>query len=140
MFGRLVTFGIALLSFPMLYSIHHGLFVMFIIIMPLMGINLAAFYSVSTVILTELIPITIRCTALAIIYSLTGTIATIIMNKGGMYLTEHVHIFASSLMLSIPSALMIINAKIVKKYWQTSVNEYQLNQQQEILNVSWQRG
>ncbi len=72
----LATMGLLLLAYPLLWAISYGTIATFNIMQLLVSVCCAGYYSVATVILTELFPLQIRCTALSLIYSIAASLAS----------------------------------------------------------------
>jgi MHS family proline/betaine transporter-like MFS transporter len=69
------TAGILMLSYPFMLAVNLGNINQFFIMQLLIAIPCAGYYSVCSVILTELFPLQIRCTALSITFSIASSIA-----------------------------------------------------------------
>lgn len=119
------TTGLLVLAYPFMLAVNTGnpyllLFMQLIIAMPC-----AAFYSVSSVLLTELFPIHIRCTALALIFSVAGSFAAGIPPVLADYLIRFTHNANSPcLIIMILAIVMLRHLHVLMHEYRSGRNEY----------------
>jgi MHS family proline/betaine transporter-like MFS transporter len=106
--------GLALLTYPLMQAVNYGNEFYFLIMLVLISIPCACYYSVATVLLTELFPLPIRCTSLALIYSIAASLASGLPPLVSDYLAKNTHWLSSpSLVIIIPSLLVLMNIKFL---------------------------
>lgn len=71
----IATIGLFLLSYPFMHAVNYGNASYLLFMQLVISIPCACYYSVSSVILTELFPLPIRCTVLSIIFSIAASLA-----------------------------------------------------------------
>lgn len=105
-------------------AINYGDAAYFLCMQLLIFIPCACYYSVATVLLTELFPLPIRCTSLSLIYALAASLASGIPPLVADYLVRRTH------WLSAPSLIIIILATIVLVNIQTLVQKHRKEKNQ----------
>lgn len=106
--------GLALLSYPLMQAVNYGNEPYFLFMLMLISIPCACYYSVATVLLTDLFPLPIRCTSLALIYSIAASLASGLPPLVSDYLAKKTSWLNSpSLVIIIPSLLVILNIKFL---------------------------
>lgn len=116
------------LAYPFMYAINYSSASCFIIMQSLISIPCACYYSVATVILTELFPIQIRCTALSIVYSMAASLAAGVPPLLSNYLSQTTQMPSSpSVIIILLSAILLININLLKKYYRIGKNTYQIS-------------
>ncbi|KGP63256.1 hypothetical protein EP47_02910 [Legionella norrlandica] len=111
--------GLLFLTFPFMYAIHINSISYFILMQLLISIPCACYYSVATVLLTELFPLQIRCTALSIVYSIAASLAAGLPPLLSDYITQKTQIPSSpSGIIMLLAIIVLINIKILtRNYW-----------------------
>ncbi len=119
--------GLLILAYPYMYTINNGSVTYFILMQLLISIPCACYYSVSTVILTELFPLQIRCTALSIVYSVSASLAAGIPPLLSDYLAHHTRMPSSpSLIIIVISSIVLINIRLLTQGYRTGQNQYSM--------------
>lgn len=125
---KLLTFassGFLILAYPFMHFINQGNQVSFLIMQLLISIPCACYYSVATVLLTELFPLQIRCTALSIVYSIAASIASGAPPLLADYLVRTTQMPSSpSLIIIIIASIVLFNIKILIKRYRSDENSY----------------
>ncbi|RUR12014.1 MFS transporter [Legionella sp. km772] len=101
------SIGLLLLSYPFMQAINYGNGTYFFCMQLLISIPCACYYSVATVLLTELVPLPIRCTSLSLIYALAASLASGVPPLLADYLVRRTQ------WLSAPSLIVIFLTLIV---------------------------
>lgn len=119
------TTGMLMLSYPLMVAVHCGSAREFLIMQLLISIPCAGYYSVCSVLLTELFPIHIRCTALSITFSVAASIAAGVPPVLANYLT-HITKSPNSPCLIIMSiaAILLWHIRTLGKQYRLGRNEY----------------
>lgn len=108
------SFGLLVLSYPFMHAVNFGNAAYFLIMQLLISIPCACYYSVSSVILTELFPLQIRCTALSIIFSIAASLASGVPPLLADHLARLTHLPDSPCLIIIAlSAIVLRNIKIL---------------------------
>lgn len=114
---KMLTFastGLLVLAYPFMKGISNGNPTYLILMQLLISIPCACYYSVATVILTELFPLQIRCTALSIVYSISASIASGLPPLLSDYLVKKTNILTSPCIIIIFLAgLVLINLNVL---------------------------
>lgn len=119
------TTGLLMLSYPFMVAVSSLSYTQLLIMQLLISIPCAGYYSVSSVLLTELFPLHIRCTVLSIIFSIAGSIAAGVPPLLADYLIKTTHSPNSPCFIMITIAtIMLINLKKLRKDYRLSRNEY----------------
>lgn len=119
------TTGMLMLSYPLMVAVHSGSPSEFLIMQLLISIPCAGYYSVCSVVLTELFPIHIRCTALSITFSIAASIAAGVPPVLADYLS-HITKSPNSPCLIIMSiaAILLWHIRTLGKQYRCGKNEY----------------
>lgn len=130
---KMLTFassGLLVLAYPFMHAINSGNYVYFLTMQVVISIPCACYYSVSSVVLAELFPLPIRCTALSIIYSIAASLAS-----GGPplladFLVRNTQIPDSPcLIMMLFSTIVLINVNALAKKYRSGRNKYSCTQQ-----------
>ncbi|WP_133136552.1 MFS transporter [Legionella rowbothamii] len=125
---KMLTFassGLLVLAYPFMYGINYGSAGYYILMQLLISIPCACYYSVATVLLTELFPLQIRCTALSIVYSIAASLAAGVPPLLSDYLARKTQMPSSpSLIIIILAAIVLTNIKILAQRYRLGKNQY----------------
>ena len=125
---KMLTFassGLLILAFPFMHVINYSNASYFILMQLLISIPCACYYSVATVLLTELFPLQIRCTALSIVYSISASLAAGLPPLLSDYLARKTQMPSSpSIIIIILSSIILMNIKILTKKYREEKNTY----------------
>lgn len=114
-----------LLAYPFMQIVNYGNGISYIVMQLLISIPCACYYSVSTVILTELFPLSIRCTSLSIVFSIAASLATGIPPLLSDYLVHATHLpSAPCVIIIVLSGIVLVNIKILANRYRTAKNLY----------------
>lgn len=118
-------FGLFILSYPFMYAVNFGNAAFFFIMQLLISIPCACYYSVSSVILTELFPLQIRCTALSIIFSIAASLAAGAPPLIANTLVQTTHRPNSPcIIMMLLSFVVLINIYLLVRYYRVGINQY----------------
>lgn len=127
---KMLTFasvGLLTLAYPFMYTIHYANATSFILMQALISIPCACYYSVATVILTELFPMPIRCTALSLVFSISASLAAGLPPLLSDYLARMTQMPTSpSLIIIALSALVLVNISLLKTRYRQGKNSYSI--------------
>ena len=119
------TAGMLMLSYPLMFAVNFGSPNEFLIMQVLISVPCAGYYSVCSVLLTELFPIHIRCTALSITFSVAASIAAGVPPVLADYLTRTTNSPNSPCLIIMTIAIiMLFNIKTLSKKYRCGRNEY----------------
>lgn len=119
------TTGLLVLSYPFMLAINYGNALEFLLMQLLISIPCACYYAVSSVILTELFPLPIRCTALSIVFSIAASLASGLPPLLADYLAQNTNAPSSpSLIMIILALIVLINIKILATNYRQGKNQY----------------
>lgn len=119
--------GLLLLTYPFMHVINNGHAGFYILMQLIISIPCACYYSVATVLLTEIFPIQIRCTALSIIYSTAASLAAGIPPLLSDYLARKTHMPNSpACIIMILAVIVLGNVKILASRYREGRNRYSL--------------
>lgn len=119
------TAGLFMLSYPFMLAVNSGNLTELVIMQLLIAIPCAGYYSVSSVLLTELFPLHIRCTALSITFSIAASIAAGVPPILADYLMRTTHsVNAPSLIIMIIAAIMLVHIRTLSNQYRCARNEY----------------
>lgn len=119
------TAGLLMLSYPFMLAVNTGSITDLIIMQVLIAIPCAGYYSVSSVLLTELFPLQIRCTALSITFSIAAGIAAGVPPVLADYLIRLTHSAnAPCLIIITISAIMLVHIRTLGLEYRCGRNEY----------------
>lgn len=125
---KILTFassGLLVLAYPFMYGINYGSAGYYILMQLLISIPCACYYSVATVLLTELFPLQIRCTALSIVYSIAASLAAGVPPLLSDYLARTTKMPSSpSLIIIVLAAIVLTNIKILAQRYRLGKNQY----------------
>lgn len=121
----IATAGLFILAYPFMEVINHGDARSFILMQLLISIPCACYYSVATVLLTELFPLPIRCTALSIVYSISASLGAGLPPLLSDYLTHNTAMPNSpSLIILFLAAIVLINISVLNRRYRQGKNNY----------------
>lgn len=121
----LASSGLLILAYPFMYAINYANAAYFMIMQSLISIPCACYYSVATVLLTELFPMQIRCTALSIVFSISASLAAGLPPLLSDYLSRTTHMPSSpSIIIIFLTSMVLINIKILKTHYRKGKNTY----------------
>lgn len=113
------------LAYPFMQVINYGNAAAFLTMQLLVSVACACYYSVSTVLLTELFPMTIRCTALSIVYSIAASLAAGLPPLLSEYLIKITGQPNSPAYIMIVLTLIVLaNIRILSENYRLGVNQY----------------
>lgn len=119
--------ALLILAYPFMHVINYGNITYFLMMQLTISIACACYYSVATVLLTELFPIQIRCTALSIIYSVSASLAAGLPPLLSDYISRSTQMPSSpSLIIIILSSIVLINVSLLAKKYRIGVNNYKV--------------
>lgn len=125
---KMLTFasaGLLIITYPFMYAINYGSLEYFIVMQLLISIPCACYYSVSTVLLTELFPLQIRCTALSIVYSVSASLAAGLPPLLSDYLARTTKMpNAPSLIIVCLALIVLLNIQLLKQRYRLGKNCY----------------
>lgn len=142
---KMLTFasiGLLILAYPFMHVINYGNAGYFILMQLLISIPCACYYSVATVLLTELFPMQIRCTALSIVYSISASLAAGLPPLLSDYLTHNTHMPSSpSIIIIVMAAIVLVNIKILNQRYRRGTNLYSfyIEQEKPIFTVQYSK-
>lgn len=121
------SIGLLLFSYPFMQAINYGNPTYFFWMQLLISIPCACYYSVATVLLTELFPLPIRCTSLSLIYALAASLASGIPPLLADYLVRMTHwLSAPSLIIITLATIVLVNIQTLVQKHRTEKNQYNL--------------
>lgn len=128
---KMLTFassGLLVLAYPFMHVINYGNAGYFILMQLIISIPCACYYSVATVILTELFPMQIRCTALSIVYSISASLAAGLPPLLSDYLTRNTQMPSSpSIIIIVLATIVLINIKVLTQRYRRGPNLYTIS-------------
>lgn len=117
--------GLLVLAYPFMHIINFGGPMMFFVMQLIISIPCACYYSVSSVILTELFPLQIRCTALSIVFSIAASLAAGIPPLLADYLARITqHPSSPSLIIFGLAAIVLVNIRVLADKYRVDKNKY----------------
>lgn len=123
------TSGLLMLTYPLMLIMNTGDAHQFLLMQLLIAIPCAGFYSVGSVLLTELFPIQIRCTALSITFSIAASIAAGLPPVIAEFLIRHTHSPNSPSLIIITIAMMMLyHIYQLTQHYRCGKNEYKTMQ------------
>ncbi|WP_133127554.1 MFS transporter [Legionella nagasakiensis] len=126
------TLGILILSYPFMHAINFGSALCFFTMQLLISVPCACYYSVSSVLLIELFPLQIRCTALSIIFSIAASLAAGLPPLLADYLARVTHHpNAPSLIMILLAIIVLGNIKTLSRLYRTSRNQYSITMHED---------
>lgn len=128
---KMLTFassGLLILAYPFMHVINYGNAGYFILMQLLISIPCACYYSVATVLLTELFPLQIRCTALSIVYSIAASLAAGLPPLVSDYLARKTQMPSSpSIIIILLATIVLINIRILTQRYREGENQYRIS-------------
>lgn len=128
---KMLTFassGLLIMAYPFMHIINYGNASYFILMQLIISIPCACYYSVATVLLTELFPLQIRCTALSIVYSIAASLAAGIPPLLSDYLARKTQMPSSpSCIIIILATIVLINIKLLAQRYRNGKNNYNIS-------------
>lgn len=125
---KMLTFassGLLILAYPFMYAINYGNAWCFILMQLVISIPCACYYSVATVVLTELFPLQIRCTALSIVFSIAASLAAGVPPLLSDYLAYHTKMPSSpSVIIMVMAGIVLINISVLARRYRSGRNTY----------------
>ncbi|EHL29952.1 hypothetical protein LDG_8245 [Legionella drancourtii LLAP12] len=125
---KMLTFassGLLVLAYPFMHGINYGSAGYYILMQLLISLPCACYYSVATVLLTELFPLQIRCTALSIVYSIAASLAAGLPPLLSDYLARKTQMPSSpSIIIIILATIVLMNIKILAQRYRRGKNSY----------------
>ncbi len=120
--------GLLMMTYPFMHVINYGNAGYFIVMQLIISIPCACYYRVATVLLTELFPLQIRCTALSIVYSIAASLAAGLPPLLSDYLARTTLMPSSpSIIVMILSTIVLINIKLLARKYRQGKNKYQIS-------------
>lgn len=115
-------------AYPFMVAINSGNVYAFVLMQLLISIPCASYYSVSSVILTELFPLQIRCTTLSIVFSIAASLASGFPPLIANWLVQTFHRpSAPCIIMMVMGAAVLINAFILKRDFRVGRNRYRVD-------------
>lgn len=119
--------GLLVMTYPFMHIINYGNVGYFIFMQLLISIPCACYYSVATVLLTELFPLQIRCTALSIVYSIAASLAAGLPPLLSDYLARKTLMPSSpSLIIILLSTIVLVNIRFLAHRYRKGKNTYRI--------------
>lgn len=139
----LATSGLLILSYPFMHAINFGNKLYFIVMQLIISIPCACYYSVSSVLLTELFPLQIRCTALSIVFSIAASLASGLPPLLSDFLARKTQSPSSPCLIMIGLAcIVLINIKTLSSRYRLGVNRYDiavLNEEDLVFTLHYEK-
>ncbi|WP_051555138.1 MFS transporter [Legionella fairfieldensis] len=121
------TTGILVLSYPLMEAVNYGNANYYLLMQLAISIPCACYYSVSSVLLTELFPLQIRCTVLSIVFSIAASLASGLPPLLSDYLVRRTHLPSSPCLIMIALAcIVLMNIKLLAKFYRLQKNQYHI--------------
>jgi MHS family proline/betaine transporter-like MFS transporter len=143
---KMLTFassGLLILAYPFMHVINYGNAGGVILMQLIISIPCACYYGVANVLLTELFPLQIRCTALSIVYSIAASLAAGLPPLISDYLARKTQMPSSpSLIVIFLATIVLINIKILAQNYRKGENQYiisPLEQEKPVFTVQYQK-
>ncbi len=121
----LATVGLLILAYPFMYAINFGNRFFYLFMQLLISIPCACYLSVSSVILTELFPLPISCTALSIVFSIAASLASGAPALIANYLANF-DPTSPCLIIIVLSIIMLVNITILALNYRIGKNRYDI--------------
>lgn len=135
--------GLFVLAYPFMHTINFGNEWQFLAMQLLISIPCACYYSVSSVLLTELFPLQIRCTALSIVFSIAASLAAGVPPLLADYLARATQQPSSPcLIMMVLSAIVLGNIHILYKKYRIKANQYAVtvaSEEEATFTIQYQR-
>ena len=125
---KMLTFassGLLILTYPFMHVINYGNAGYFILMQLMISIPCACYYSVATVLLTELFPLQIRCTALSIVFSVAASLAAGLPPLLSDYLARKTQMPSSpSIIIILMATIVLLNIRVLTRRYRKGKNQY----------------
>ncbi len=123
----LSSLGLLIGALPFMMAINSGNPSMFIMMQLLISVFCACYYSVSSVLLTELFPLQIRCTALSIIFSIAASLASGVppLVANWLVLKTQLPNIPCVIMMAM-AGTVLVNAFWLRRHYRIGCNEYDI--------------
>ena len=122
---QFATAGFLVLVYPFIYALNFGNYPVFFMMQLLVTIPAACYYVVSSVLLTDIFPIQVRCTTLSITYSIAASLGAGLIPMISMYLVNKTHILTSpSWIVVAVAAIAMLNFVYLHKKYRQQKNQY----------------
>lgn len=135
--------GLLVMAYPFMHAINFGNATYFLLMQLLISIPCACYYSVSSVLLTELFPMQIRCTALSIIFSIAASLAAGVPPLLADYLARVTGFPGSpSLIIIIASIIVLRNIRILFQEYRIGKNQYSItsfSEEPPVFTIQYQK-
>jgi MHS family proline/betaine transporter-like MFS transporter len=139
----LATSGLLILSYPFMHAVNYGNASYFVLMQLVISIPCACYYSVSSVLLIELFPLQIRCTALSIVFSIAASLASGLPPLLSDYLARKTQLPNSPCLIMIVLAcIVLINIRILALRYRLGANQYRIaaiNEGEPIFTIHYQK-
>ncbi|MCC5791748.1 MAG: MFS transporter [Legionellaceae bacterium] len=139
----MASIGLFLCSLPFMMAINSGSAWAFCGLQLLISIPCACYYSVSSVLLTELFPLQIRCTALSIIFSLAASLASGVPPLLANWLVDTTQqLNAPAVIMMLMAGAVLLNVFYLARYYRVGPNSYAITSvqdEQSLLPVEYQQ-
>jgi len=137
------TSGLLVMAYPFMQAVNFGQASYFLLMQMAISIPCACYYSVSSVLLTELFPLQIRCTALSIVFSIAASLAAGVPPLLADYLSRTTQEPNSpALIMIFLATAVLINIAILTKRYRLSKNHYKnidLHESDKIFTIYYQK-
>lgn len=131
------TSGLLVLAYPFMHAVNFGNANYFMAMQLFISIPCACYYSVSSVLLTELFPLQIRCTALSIVFSIAASLAAGVPPLLADYLARATKLPNSPcIIMIVMSIIVLINIKVLLNRYRIGINLYAIEQIEKRLDFS----
>lgn len=119
------SLGLLVLSYPFMQGMNYGSAGYYTLMQLLISIPCACYYSVASVLLTELFPLQIRCTALSIVYSIAASLAAGAPPLLSDYLARKTNMPSSpSIIIMVLAFIVLVNTQILIRNYRIGRNSY----------------
>lgn len=122
---KAATATLLVLAYPFMHAINFGQAWEFFLMQMLISVACACYYSVSTVVLTEIFPMTIRCTALSIVFSIAASLAAglpPLLSDWLARVTERPN--SPAVIMIVLSLIVLSNIRLLTRNYRLAQNEY----------------
>lgn len=121
----MATIGLLLTAYPFMQAVNFGSAYSLLGMQLMISIPCACYYSVSSVLLTELFPLPIRCTVLSIIFSIAASLAAGVPPLLANFLARQTHSPNSPCLIMITlSIIVLFNIKVLASRYRVGKNHY----------------
>ncbi|MBA2656653.1 MAG: MFS transporter [Tatlockia sp.] len=138
----LATASLLVLSYPFMHAVNFGNASYFLVMQLVISIPCACYYSVSSVLLTELFPLQIRCTALSIVFSIAASLASGLPPLLSDYLARKTQLPSSPCLIMIVLACIVLtNIRFLAQRYRLSANQYRVMtiNDTELVSIHYQK-